>query len=296
MGSSAWTRQARGDGRAVVVGERCAVPGRRPGRRAGTTTVLGRARRDRCPRLRSAHSALSMTDGNTRVMTKESRIRWPGSGVTMSMSVESNGEHTASARFARLGQGARRMPGRVCLITVTTGPVLERNCGREQPRDDLGSVHRAARRALGARHRSRGSARPRLKRTQRGAGLRNRCRRVGRCGLRLDAPRTAVPEDLNERLSRSPAPEDLQHVPLGRDHTDRAAGCGSRHRPVSETASDNLPLGRALTANSFDARRGVARTIGMTPGARTPAVAISCVDKLPSRDTLAAHVWRLGIR
>jgi hypothetical protein len=39
--------------------------------------------------------------------------------------------------------------------------------------------------------------------------------------------------------------------------------------------------------SAFDARRAVARTIGMTPGARSSAVAISCVDNFPG-----AKTWR----
>lgn len=109
--------------------------------------------------------------------------------------------------------------GACAFFTVTTGPVLESNRGRKRARDDLGSAHRPVHRALDSRHWSRGGARPRLKRTQHGAGLRRPCRRVGRCGLRLDAPRTAVREDLSERPSRSRlAPEDLP-------------GCATRSRP-----------------------------------------------------------------
>jgi hypothetical protein len=63
-------------------------------------------------------------------------------------------------------------------------------------------------------------------------------------------------------MSRSRIQRDPPQV-----STDRAAGCGGHHRPMSETASDNLPdcaavpksaLGPALTAKAFDARRALA--------------------------------------
>jgi hypothetical protein len=182
-----------------------------------------------------------MTDGDTRVRTKGSRIRLPGSGVTMSVSVESNGEHTASTGFARLGQGARRMSRRVCLITGTDGSMGRATAlgfaregasvvGCDVTVEPAWSTVETVRRAGGEMVSMQpwrlddpadcqGGARPRLKRTQHGAGLRHPCRRVGRFGLRLDAPRTAVREDVSERLSRSrPAPENLP-------------ACATRSRP-----------------------------------------------------------------